>query len=84
MTVFCCCFFLSQELTYLAHLPQLRKLALNDPTSASNPVCLLCNYATHVLYHMPGLQCLDSYDVSCKQIKEVSEVIQRQNQPALK
>ncbi|KAM9341102.1 leucine-rich repeat-containing protein 9 [Symphorus nematophorus] len=62
-----------KELTLLARLPYLRELALKDPTSTPNPVCLLCNYATHVLYHMPGLQRLDTYDVSSKQIKEAAE-----------
>ncbi|XP_055009676.1 leucine-rich repeat-containing protein 9-like [Boleophthalmus pectinirostris] len=62
-----------KELTHLAHLPQLTELALNDPTSGPNPVCLLCNYATHILYHMPGLLCLDTYSVSNSQVKEVAE-----------
>uniref|UniRef100_A0A3Q1ARH7 Leucine rich repeat containing 9 n=1 Tax=Amphiprion ocellaris TaxID=80972 RepID=A0A3Q1ARH7_AMPOC len=62
-----------KELTQLVHLPHLRELALKDPTSTPNPVCLLCNYATHVLYHMPGLQQLDTYDVSSKQVKEAAE-----------
>ncbi|XP_008282448.1 leucine-rich repeat-containing protein 9 [Stegastes partitus] len=62
-----------KELTLLAHLPHLSELALKDPTSTPNPVCLLCNYATHVLYHMPGLQRLDTYDVSSKQVKEAAE-----------
>ncbi|XP_044023700.1 leucine-rich repeat-containing protein 9 isoform X2 [Siniperca chuatsi] len=62
-----------KELTLLDCLPNLRELALKDPTSSPNPVCLLCNYATHVLYHMPGLQRLDTYDVSSKQVKEAAE-----------
>ncbi|KAM3871256.1 leucine-rich repeat-containing protein 9 [Diretmus argenteus] len=62
-----------KELTLLAHLPNLKELRLKDPQSTPNPVCLLCNYATHVLYHMPGLQRLDTYDVSSKQVKEASE-----------
>uniref|UniRef100_UPI003AAD219B leucine-rich repeat-containing protein 9 n=1 Tax=Centroberyx gerrardi TaxID=166262 RepID=UPI003AAD219B len=62
-----------KELTLLAHLPHLRELGLKDPQSTPNPVCLLCNYATHVLYHMPGLQRLDTYDVSSKQVKEAAE-----------
>lgn len=64
-----------QELTLLARLPNLRELALKDPTSTPNPVCLLCNYATHVLYYMPGLQLLDTYDVSSKQVKDAAEVL---------
>ncbi|XP_068436972.1 leucine-rich repeat-containing protein 9 isoform X2 [Clinocottus analis] len=62
-----------KELTLLARLPHLKELALKDPTSTSNPVCLLCNYATHVLYHIPSLQRLDTYDVFCKQVKEAAE-----------
>lgn len=58
----------------LACLPNLTDLVLKDPTSSPNPVCLLCNYATHVLYHMPRLQRLDSYDISSEQVKEAAEV----------
>lgn len=59
----------------LAYLPHLTELALMDPASTPNPVCLLCNYATHVLYHMPCLQRLDADDVSNKQVKEAAEVL---------
>ncbi|XP_056151358.1 leucine-rich repeat-containing protein 9 [Lampris incognitus] len=62
-----------KELTLLAHLPNLTELGLNDPQSSPNPVCLLYNYATHILYHMPGLQRLDTYDVSSKQLKEAAK-----------
>uniref|UniRef100_A0A3P9PLE0 Leucine rich repeat containing 9 n=1 Tax=Poecilia reticulata TaxID=8081 RepID=A0A3P9PLE0_POERE len=62
-----------KELTHLARLPHLKELALNDPTSALNPVCELCNYGIHILYHMPGLERLDNWDVSCKQIKDTAE-----------
>nr|XP_043908558.1 leucine-rich repeat-containing protein 9-like [Solea senegalensis] len=62
-----------KDLTQLACLPHLKVLTLNDPTSTPNPVCLLSNYATHVLYHMPDLQLLDTYDVSSMQIKEAAE-----------
>ncbi|XP_075874195.1 leucine-rich repeat-containing protein 9 isoform X2 [Nelusetta ayraudi] len=62
-----------KELTMLACLPNLTDLVLKDPTSIPNPVCLLCNYATHVLYHMPRLQRLDSYDISSEQVKEAAE-----------
>uniref|UniRef100_A0A672ZP59 Leucine rich repeat containing 9 n=1 Tax=Sphaeramia orbicularis TaxID=375764 RepID=A0A672ZP59_9TELE len=53
----------------------LPKSALQDHTSTPNPVCLLCNYATHILYHMPGLQYLDTYEVSGTKVKEVAEVL---------
>lgn len=59
----------------LAHLPQLRELTLNDPTTTPNPVCLLHNYATHVLYHMPHLQQLDTHDVSSMEVKDTAEVL---------
>ncbi|CAB1335268.1 unnamed protein product [Coregonus sp. 'balchen'] len=62
-----------KELTLLAPLPSLRELGLKDPQSSPTPVCLLCNYATHVLYHMPGLQRLDTYDVSSKHLKDAAE-----------
>ncbi|CAI5764740.1 leucine-rich repeat-containing protein 9 [Podarcis lilfordi] len=64
-----------KEVTNLARLPRLVDLCLNDPQYDPNPVCLLCNYATHVLYHIPQLQRLDTYDVSSKQIKELAETM---------
>ncbi|XP_076014640.1 leucine-rich repeat-containing protein 9 [Genypterus blacodes] len=62
-----------KELTFLACLPDLIELLLKDPMSAPNPVCLLCNYATHVLYHIPSLMRLDTNDVSGKQVKDIAE-----------
>uniref|UniRef100_A0A3Q3WLU9 Uncharacterized protein n=1 Tax=Mola mola TaxID=94237 RepID=A0A3Q3WLU9_MOLML len=62
-----------KELTMLSQLPHLTDLALKDPTSTPNPVCLLCNYATHVLYHMPHLQRLDTYDISSMEVKEAAK-----------
>ncbi|XP_043404866.1 leucine-rich repeat-containing protein 9 isoform X4 [Chelonia mydas] len=62
-----------KELSNLASLPHLKDLSLNDPQYDPNPICLLCNYATHVLYHMPQLQRLDTYNVCQKQIKVLAE-----------
>ncbi|XP_061650866.1 leucine-rich repeat-containing protein 9 isoform X3 [Phyllopteryx taeniolatus] len=62
-----------KELTCLTCLSQLRDLALSDFTTTPNPVCRLCNYATHVTYHLPSLLFLDTYDVSSTQINEVAE-----------
>ncbi|KAM9294045.1 leucine-rich repeat-containing protein 9 [Gastrophryne carolinensis] len=62
-----------KELTNLARLANLKDLDLKDPQYTPNPVCLFCNYATHVLYHIPQLQRLDTYDVSQKQIKDLAE-----------
>ncbi|EDL36531.1 leucine rich repeat containing 9, isoform CRA_a [Mus musculus] len=63
-----------KDLTNLTKLTHLKDLCLNDPQYKSNPVCQLCNYSTHVLYHLPSLQRLDTFDVSAKQIKELADV----------
>uniref|UniRef100_A0A669QJU4 Leucine rich repeat containing 9 n=1 Tax=Phasianus colchicus TaxID=9054 RepID=A0A669QJU4_PHACC len=72
-----CCYYtfflVFQELTNLSRLPNLKDLALNDPLYGPNPVCLLSNYAIHVLYHIPRLQRLDTDDVSQKHIKILAE-----------
>ncbi|XP_020917888.1 leucine-rich repeat-containing protein 9 isoform X3 [Sus scrofa] len=62
-----------KDLTNLTRLRHLKDLCLNDPQYKTNPVCLLCNYSTHVLYHLPYLQRLDTFDVSAKQIKELAD-----------
>ncbi|XP_060274100.1 leucine-rich repeat-containing protein 9 isoform X5 [Ovis aries] len=62
-----------KDLTNLTRLRHLKDLCLNDPQYKTNPVCLLCNYSTHVLYHLPCLQRLDTFDVSPKQIKELAD-----------
>ncbi|XP_053331520.1 leucine-rich repeat-containing protein 9 [Spea bombifrons] len=61
------------ELTNLARLANLKDLGLQDPEYEPNPVCLLCNYTIHVLYHVPQLRTLDTYDVSSKQIKDFAD-----------
>uniref|UniRef100_A0A8D1GIZ0 Leucine rich repeat containing 9 n=3 Tax=Sus scrofa TaxID=9823 RepID=A0A8D1GIZ0_PIG len=63
-----------KDLTNLTRLRHLKDLCLNDPQYKTNPVCLLCNYSTHVLYHLPYLQRLDTFDVSAKQIKELADL----------
>ncbi|XP_022094850.1 leucine-rich repeat-containing protein 9-like [Acanthaster planci] len=62
-----------RELTHLIRLPKLKHLGLKDPLYAPNPVCFLCNYSTHVLFHLPFLERLDSYDVSSKSLREMAE-----------
>ncbi|XP_070449219.1 leucine-rich repeat-containing protein 9 isoform X4 [Equus przewalskii] len=62
-----------KDLTNLTRLHHLKDLCLNDPQYKTNPVCMLCNYSTHVLYHLPCLQRLDTLDVSAKQIKELAD-----------
>ncbi|XP_072533364.1 leucine-rich repeat-containing protein 9 [Salminus brasiliensis] len=63
-----------KELTHLGRLSKLRELGLKDPQYGPNPVCMLCNYSTHILYHVPTLHRLDSYDVSSKAIKDAAEL----------
>ncbi|XP_072347821.1 leucine-rich repeat-containing protein 9 isoform X4 [Scyliorhinus torazame] len=62
-----------KELTNLTRLPELQILSLKDPQYAPNPVTLLCNYMTHVVYHIPKLLRLDTYDVSSKLAKDFAE-----------
>ncbi|XP_028935145.1 leucine-rich repeat-containing protein 9 isoform X3 [Ornithorhynchus anatinus] len=64
-----------KDLTNLVRLPHLVDLGLNDPLYKANPVCLLWNYATHILYHMPKLERLDTIDVSQKPIKEMADTM---------
>ena len=63
-----------QDLTILMQLPCLESLSLKDPVYGPNPVALLCNYSTHLLYHLPHLQRVDSYSVDNKTLKDLAEV----------
>lgn len=54
-------------------IPLLRNLSLKDPEYSPAPVSLLCNYSTHVLFHLPHLTKLDTYDVS-KPVSDMAEV----------
>lgn len=67
-------FLLMQDLTNLSQLPCLESLSLKDPVYGPNPVALLCNYSTHLLYHLPNLQRVDSYSVENKMLKDLAEV----------
>ena len=60
---------------HLSQLPYLRSVSFKDPMSAPNPVSFLCNYSTYILYHIPTLTRLDSYDVHQKSLKDFAEVI---------
>nr|XP_022332452.1 leucine-rich repeat-containing protein 9-like isoform X4 [Crassostrea virginica] len=61
-----------RELTHLMRLPDLQSMSLKDPQFPPAPVSLLCNYSTHVLYHLPSLSKLDTYDAS-KNVSELAE-----------
>lgn len=53
-----------REVQYLAQLPSLQELCLNDPHWGSCPVAHLCNYQTYVLFQLPRLLALDTLLVS--------------------
>ena len=40
----------------------------------ANPAGLLCNYSLHLLYHMPNLVALDTYDVTSKSLRDMIAV----------
>lgn len=61
-----------RELTHLMRLPHLHSVSMKDALYTPSPVSLLCNYSTHVLYHLPSLSKLDTYDVS-KTVTDVAE-----------
>ena len=65
----------SQELVHLTRLPKLQTLGLRDPQYASAPVTRLFNYLVFVLYHLPQLTRLDSYNVASKQLKDFAEAL---------
>ena len=65
---------LLQDVTNLSQLPCLESLSLKDPVYGPNPVALLCNYSTHLLFHLPHLQRVDSYSVDNKTLKDLAEV----------
>lgn len=60
-----------QDLVKLSVLPCLNTLSLCDPAYPPNPVCQLCNYSTHMLYHLPQLQWLDDRQVSSHELQQV-------------
>jgi len=55
-------------------LPKLHQLSLCDPMYAPSPVALLCNYSTHVIYHLPHLQRLDGHLIDHPELQRVVQV----------
>ena len=56
------------------HLSNLRQLSLCDSLHAPSPVALLCNYSTHVIYHLPHLQRLDGHLIDHPELQKVVQV----------
>jgi len=66
------CFSSFQEVIKLNKLPSLKYLVLKDSLYKDNPVCLLCNYTTYILFHFPDLRRLDSIDIVNEQLRELA------------
>jgi len=49
-----------REIPSIARLPNLRHLLFADALHGSNPVAMLCNYQTYVLFHVSQLHKLDN------------------------
>ncbi|KAJ3037570.1 Leucine-rich repeat-containing protein 9, partial [Rhizophlyctis rosea] len=64
-----------REVLFLARLPKLTSLCLSDPNFADNPICALCNYQTHVIYHLPKLTSLDTLEVTEESRRIISATV---------
>ncbi|XP_041353285.1 leucine-rich repeat-containing protein 9-like isoform X2 [Gigantopelta aegis] len=63
-----------RDVTNLVRLPKLTSVSFKDPLYPPCPASLLCNYSIHVMFHLPGLKRLDTYDVVSKNLSEISEI----------
>jgi len=52
-------------------MKNLKDLSFSHPLCPPNPVCYLCNYSTHVLYHLPQLQWLDGREVGIPALQDL-------------
>jgi Leucine-rich repeat (LRR) protein len=64
-----------RDILFLSSLPKLTSLCLSDPNFADNPLCLLCNYQTHVIYHIPNLKSLDTLEVTDESRRIISATV---------
>ncbi|KAH6567544.1 hypothetical protein BASA62_006015 [Batrachochytrium salamandrivorans] len=67
--------FLFREILNLTRLPLLTHLCLSDPNYADNPICSLCNYQTHMVYHFQKLKSLDTLEVSEESRRIISATV---------
>ena len=63
-----------KDVKNLCSLEYLRHLCLRSTLYTSNPVTLLCNYVTYLLYFLPELKSLDGDDVTSKSLKLMAQV----------
>lgn len=52
-----------KEIINLTRLSTLQTLILSDPHFGDNPVCMLSNYQTYVLYYLSQILCLDTLKI---------------------
>ncbi|OAJ40643.1 hypothetical protein BDEG_24350 [Batrachochytrium dendrobatidis JEL423] len=64
-----------QEILHLTRLQHLTHLCLSDPNYADNPICMLCNYQTHVVYHFPNLKSLDTLEITEESRRIISATV---------
>ncbi|XP_014790953.1 leucine-rich repeat-containing protein 9 [Octopus bimaculoides] len=62
-----------KDLSPLCQLPHLENLSLKDPNYLPSPVSLLWNYSIFVIYRIPHLLTLDTYNVSSPEIVQAVE-----------
>ncbi|XP_005098353.1 leucine-rich repeat-containing protein 9 [Aplysia californica] len=62
-----------RDLTCLVRMIKLMRLSLKDPLYHPCPASQLCNYSTHILYHLPNLSALDTLDITNRQLADLAE-----------
>jgi Leucine-rich repeat (LRR) protein len=60
-----------EDLSPLSDLPSLHSLSLSHPHHPPNPLSLLCNYSSLLLFSLPQLTTLDGQDVSSPDVKSL-------------
>lgn len=64
-----------EEIKNLQNLPRLKYLCFKDPQYGENPLTTLCNYSLYVMYLLPGLAYLDTFQIGQKAVKEFADVM---------
>lgn len=65
----------------MAPMRNLKELSFCYPLFPPNPICFLCNYSTHILYHLPNLNWLDGRQVGLPELQSlVQDLVQRKVQ----
>ncbi|KAI8805973.1 hypothetical protein BJ742DRAFT_901172 [Cladochytrium replicatum] len=64
-----------RDVLYLSRLEDLSSLCLSDPNFSENPICALCNYQTHIIYHLSSLKSLDTMDITDESRRIISATV---------